>query len=285
MTINQAASIRARLTNYAKAERSDFQQVLVRYTLERLLYRLSKSRFADQFVLKGALLFSLWYDMPHRATRDADLLGFGDSDLTTIRQTFEIVAAVPCDDGIVFAPETVRVEAIRKEAGYPGARILITATLAGARCVAQVDIGFGDAVTPAPIVADYPVLLDDLPAPTIRTYPVYTVLAEKLHAISILGMTNTRLKDYFDLALLLEREAIDPAVLATALAATFARRSTLLPDALPVGLSDAFSLDQTRQTLWLAFLRRNAIPVTPLDETVTRLRAAFEKVFELARTP
>lgn len=201
-----AASVRARLLNRAKAEGSDFNGVLVRYALERLLYRLSRSAHADRFLLKGAMLFTLWYDMPHRPTRDVDLLGFGASDLESITQTFRDIASVAVEDGIRFDPASVTAEEIRKEAGHAGARVFIAAELAGARLKTQVDIGFGDAVTPGPVQAVYPVLLDDFPAPTLQTYPVYTVIVEKLHAIALLGMTNSRLKDYLDLWVLLERE-------------------------------------------------------------------------------
>lgn len=146
-------------------------------------------------MLKGALLFAIWYDLPHRPTRDVDLLGFGPSDLMSIGQTFRDIASVSVADGILFDPESVTVEEIRKDAGYAGARVMITADLARARCRTQIDIGFGDAITPGPIQATYPVLISDFPAPSLRTYPVYTVVAEKLHAIALLGMTNSRLKD------------------------------------------------------------------------------------------
>lgn len=282
MTQDIAASVRARLLNLAKAEGSDFNQVLVRYTLERLLYRLSQSAHADRFLLKGALLFTLWYDMAHRPTRDADLLGFGPSDLTSIGQMFCDIAAVAVQDGIVFDPASVKVEDIRKEAGYGGARVLITGELAKARCRAQVDIGFGDAVTPGPVQAVFPVLLADFPAPQLSVYPVYTVIAEKLHAIALLGMTNTRLKDYLDLSVMLEREALDPATLATAIAATFTRRGMAVPAQLPIGLSDEFANDATRQVLWRAFLKKNALAITPLPDTVSALHAYLHPVIRQA---
>ncbi len=178
MTKDLAASVRARLLNIAKSEGSNFNQLLVRYALERFLYRLSQSAHADRFLLKGALLFTLWYDMPHRPTRDADLLGFGPSDLQSIGQTFRDIAAITVDDGITFDPESVTAEDIRKEAGYAGARVVITGELAKARCKTQIDIGFGDAVTPGPVQSEYPVLLEDFPAPRLRTYPVYTVIGK-----------------------------------------------------------------------------------------------------------
>ncbi len=270
-TPNVAASVRARLLNAAKAQGVDFNQVLVRFALERILYRLTQSAHADRFVLKGALLFTLWYDMPHRATRDADLLGFGASDLASVAQVFRDIAAVAVDDGIVFDPASVTVEEIRKEAGYGGARVIIAGDLARARCKTQIDVGFGDAVTPAPVDSVYPVLLEDMPAPRLRTYPTYTVIAEKLHAIALLGMTNTRLKDYFDLSVLLERETLDTDLLAQAIKATFERRGMAVPDGLPVGLMDEFANDASRQALWLAFLKKNELLPEPLPDIVGRL--------------
>lgn len=272
---NVAASVRARLLNVAKAQGVDFNQVLVRFALERILYRLAQSQHAERFLLKGALLFTLWYDMPHRATRDADLLGFGASDLDAVAQTFREIAAVAVDDGMAFDPASVMVEEIRKEAGYGGVRVVIAGELAKARCKTQIDVGFGDAVTPAPVDSVYPVLLDDLPAPRLRTYPTYTVVAEKLHAIALLGMTNSRLKDYFDLSVLMEREALESELLAKAIQATFGRRGMAVPEALPIGLSDEFSHDPSRQSLWLAFLKKNELAHESLPAIVERLRSGL----------
>lgn len=273
-----AASIRARLLNIAKAERVDFNQVLVRYALERLLFRISQSHYANQFLLKGALLFTLWYDMPHRPTRDADLLGFGNSDLESIKKIFGEIASIKAEDGIYFDPESVIVEDIRKEAGYTGVRVLITAELAKAKSKAQIDIGFGDVVTPEAISAVYPTLINDMPAPQLRTYPMYTVVAEKLHAIALLGMTNTRLKDYFDLWVLFERELFNINMLSQAISATFIRRGMAIPDEIPIGLTEEFSSDPTRQKLWSAFLRKNDLKIIPLADVVARARDIFEQV-------
>ncbi len=277
---NLAASVRARLLHLAQAQQTDFNAVLQRYALERLLYRLGQSAYAERFLLKGAMLFALWYDMPHRPTRDIDLLGFGPSDLESVAQKFREIAAVPAEDGLVFDPQSVAVEDIRESAVYAGARVLISAELAGARLRVQVDIGFGDAVTPGPVQVSYPVLLADLPAPQLRTYPVYTVVAEKLHAIALLGMANTRMKDYLDLLVIFEREALDDTILARAIAATFLRRDTPLPEGLPVGLSDEFATDATRQRLWLAFLRKNAMPALPLIDVVKNLGQRLQRVLQ-----
>ena len=273
---NVAASVRARLLNVAKAQGVDFNQVLVRFALERVLYRMTQSRHADSFLLKGALLFTLWYNMPHRATRDADLLGFGASDLDSVAKVFRDIAAVAVDDGIKFDPASVAVEEIRKEAGYGGVRVIIGGDLARARCKTQIDVGFGDAVTPAPVDSVYPVLLGDLPAPRLRAYPTYTVIAEKLHAIALLGMTNSRLKDYFDVSVLLQRETLDTNLLAKAIKATFERRGMAAPYVLPIGLTDEFAHDASRQALWLGFLKKNELEPEPLPAIVDRLRSALE---------
>ncbi len=199
MSRNLATSIRARLKQHADAAKQDFNLTLTHYGLERLLYRLSISNHAPNFLLKGALLFSLWYDLPHRPTRDVDLLGFGPDDIDSAVATFREICQIAVEDGIAFDPVSVKGTVIREEAGYCGVRIDLLAKLDGARIALQVDIGFGDAVTPAPEAISYPVLLDDLPAPQLRAYPKNTVVAEKFHAICLLGMTNTRMKDYFDL--------------------------------------------------------------------------------------
>ena len=285
MSKDLAASVRARLLNIAKAEGSNFNQVLVRYALERFLYRLSQSPHADRFLLKGALLFTLWYDMPHRPTRDADLLGFGPSDLQSIGQTFRDITAITVDDGIIFDPESVNAEEIRKDAGYAGARVVITGELAKARCKTRIDIGFGDAVTPGPVQSEYPVLLKDFPAPRLRTYPVYTVISEKLHAIALLGMTNSRVKDYLDLWVMLDRESLNMNTLAQAISATFTRRGMTVPTELPTGLSDEFAADPSRQALWTAFVKKNDLAMVPLADVVARIRSALEPAIGLAARP
>ena len=272
---NLPASIRARLKQRADATRQDFNLTLTHYGLERLLYRLSISQYADRYLLKGALLFSLWYDQPHRPTRDVDLLGYGPDDVETAVATFREISQIAVDDGIVFDPASVAGSVIRKEAGYGGVRVDLRATLDGARIALQVDIGFGDVVTPAPEPIHYPVLLDDLPAPRLRAYPKYTVVAEKLHAICLLGMTNSRMKDYFDLWVLLTEEDLAPDELRRAVEATFARRRLAMPADLPIGLSDAFARDPIKQRQWAAFFKKNGLAPRDLAEVVARLRDVF----------
>lgn len=278
MSRNLPASIRARLKQHADATRQDFNLTLTHFGLERFLYRLSISRHADNYLLKGALLFSLWYDQPQRPTRDADLLGFGSDDLPTTAAVFKEICEIECDDGIVFDPASVKAEEIRKEAGYGGIRVYLQATLDGARIALQVDIGFGDAVTPGPEAISYPVLIHHLPGPQLRAYPKYSVVAEKFHAICLFGMANTRMKDYFDLRVLLAGNDLDPNELRSAIEATFTRRKLDLPEALPAGLSDAFATDPTKQRQWAAFLKKGRLDATDLVETITTLRATFAKL-------
>ena len=269
---NLGASVRARLLNRAKAQKAEFGLILTRFALERMLYRLSVSRHRDQFLLKGALLFDLWFDEPHRPTRDADFLGFGPAELPALEAVFREICAAPVEDGIVFDPASVKAQEIRKEANYAGIRITLQGTLDGARCPVQADIGFGDAVTPAPEETDYPVLLDDLPAPRLRVYPRYTVVAEKFEAIVSLGIANSRMKDFFDLWVLTRQPQLDAAVLRRAITATFTRRGTPLPATTPVGLSDEFAADAGKQIQWRAFIARNQLEARPLQEVVEHLR-------------
>ncbi|SDZ68448.1 Nucleotidyl transferase AbiEii toxin, Type IV TA system [Variovorax sp. YR266] len=277
MSRNIAASIRARLKQHANARKQDFNLTLTHYGLERLLYRLSISPYAPNYLLKGALLFSLWYDQPHRPTRDADLLEFGPDDVESAVSTFQEICQITVEDGIAFDAASVQGSVIRKEAGYGGVRIDLRATLDGARIPLQVDIGFGDAVTPAPEIVSYPVLLNDLPTPQLRSYPKYTVVAEKFHAVCLLGMANTRMKDYFDLWVLMTEGGLDTTELQRAIAATFERRKLAMPSSLPVGLSDSFSNDGAKKAQWAAFLKKNRLEAMDLANVVTRLREELQK--------
>lgn len=283
MTKNIGESVRSRLKNIAIKEGSDLNAVLTRYGLERLLYRIGESEYSNQFLLKGALLFNLWYDMPHRPTKDIDLLGFGDNDLASIKQTFSKICSISVDDGISFLSESVTVDSIKKDGDYTGARVELFGELAKAKIKIQIDIGYGDAVTPGPIDAHYPVLLSDLPAPKIRTYPIYTVIAEKLHAIAFLGMANSRLKDYLDLYVLLSKEQLNNQVLAKAIQATFTRRGMAVPEALPIGLTDEFANDPTRESMWIAFLRKNELEQKPLSEVIAVIRNLIQMPFSFVK--
>ena len=271
MTGNLSASILSRLLNLAKQRGDDYSLLLNRFALERLLARVSTSLHADRFLLKGALLFALWYDTPHRPTRDADLLGFGPDDEANLIAIFREVAAMELGDGILFDPESVKADAIREDNTYGGTRITLVARIGSARCVLHIDVGFGDAVTPGPQTVAYPTLLDGFEAPTLRVYPVYTVIAEKYQAMVMLGQANSRMKDFFDLALIARRTELNGATLATAIAATFARRQTALPTERPMALTKQFSEDAAKLRQWQAFLNKNRIGAASLGDTVALL--------------
>ncbi|MCL6620241.1 nucleotidyl transferase AbiEii/AbiGii toxin family protein [Thermomonas hydrothermalis] len=264
-------SIRQRLLNHAKATGEEFQRTLDRYAVERLLYRLSISRHRDDFLLKGAMLFRHWFEQEHRPTRDADFLGFGAPDPARIEAIISELCELELDDGLAFDLASLRVSEIRETAHYHGLRVNLRARLGTAECLIQWDIGFGDAVTPGPEDAKLPTLLDDLPAPWLRIYPRETVFAEKLEVIVMLGMTNSRMKDYFDLFSLVREGQLDPTLLRDAVSATFARRNTPMPDSLPVGLTQAFASDNTKQKQWRAFLERARLKAPGLEEVVAEL--------------
>jgi hypothetical protein len=244
---------------------------------------ISRSRHAEQFVLKGALLLLVWLGETLRPTRDADLLGFGDLSDDVLREIVRDICTIDVEpDAVIFLPDTVHVRAIREEDTYGGQRVALEARLGPARLRVQVDVGIGDAVTPAPQWLEYPTLLD-LPRPRLRAYPRKTVIAEKLHAMVVLGTRNSRLKDHFDVEVLLREDALDAAQLAKAIASTFERRRTDIPRDVPSGLSDAFSGDATCQARWAAFLDRNRLQGPPLGELVRAIRDRLASAMAQAR--
>jgi predicted nucleotidyltransferase component of viral defense system len=187
---NIAASVRAHLLNLARDSGQPFDVILTRYVLERLLYRLSRSRHTHRFVLKGAMLLTTWLPHTNRGTRDLDLLAFGDSSEERILGIFREIVSIVADDGVVFNPDTFQVRRIREEFGYGGLRLRGTAQLASARVTIVIDIAFGDSVEPGLETIDYPALLDQ-PPPRLRAYAPETVLAVKFQAMVALGRANS----------------------------------------------------------------------------------------------
>ena len=278
-----ARSIQVRLVAHARKIGVDPNLVLTRYGVERFLYRLSRSPHAERFVLKGALLLMAWLGEALRPTRDADLLGFGDLSDDELVGILRNVCAVEVEpDAVTFQPESVRVEPIRVEDAYGGRRATLEAQVGKARLTVQVDIGIGDAVTPAPEWMDYPGLLD-LPRARLRVYSRGSVIAEKLHAMVLLGTRNSRMKDYFDLRALAHEGAVDLDSLAEAIAATFARRETAVPDGVPIGLSEEFASDASSQGQWKAFLTRNRLEGPAFVDVVREVREFVAGPLERAR--
>lgn len=282
MRTSRSHSIQARLLNYSRERQVNHNHTLVRYGIERLMYRLSRSPHADQFVLKGAMLFVLWLEDSHRPTQDLDLLSYDDLSTDNLRSIFEdICEASVEDDGIKFYKEEIEIEEIREAEVYQGLRVKIPGRLGSTRLNVSVDVGFGDAIVPDPEKTAYPVLLD-LPHPEMKAYPKETVVAEKVDAMILFGVRNSRMKDYYDLWTLARRFSFDAALLAKALDATLKRRSRELPSHMLSGLSAEFADSPTKQTQWKAFLRRTVPDQMDLElgEVVPAIRELLTPVLE-----
>lgn len=275
---NLAASVYARLLKRIELGDEDFQFVLMRYGAERLMYRLSQSEYASDFVLKGAMLFLVWTLAEHRATKDIDFLALKSTSVERLRNIFrELCQLTVAQDGLVFDAESVHAEEIREDNLYQGARVTLRARLGNARVSIQVDVGFGDAVTPETVQKDFPTLLD-LPAPRLAMYPRETVVAEKFEAMVKLGLTNSRMKDFYDIWVLAREFDFDGAVLSAAIHATFKRRKTALPRVLPLSLTSEYSDSQAKQAQWKAFVRRSRLklPGEGLGQIVTGIGSFLE---------
>ena len=273
---NISASVEKRLLNLSRQSGEDFQYVLMRFGLERLMYRLSRSVYAKEFVVKGALLLRVWTGEQYRPTKDLDLLAILDKSPEELDQIFRDVCTLTVeDDGLVFRSETIRVRQIREDNVYGGMRVTLEARLGKIRIPLQVDIGFGDAVTPEAQREEFPTLLD-FPAPILLTYPRETAIAEKFEAIVNLGLTNSRMKDYYDIWLLSQQFDFDGANLVRAIEATFRRRRAVLPNELPIGLSIEFVSDAGKLSQWDAFVRRSRLDTKEINlETVVKVIADF----------
>lgn len=283
MTRNIAASVRQRLLNRAKAEGRPFTEILQYFALERFLYRLGRSRYADQFVLKGALMFSVWQGLYSRPTRDVDLLG---RRALGVEQVVEAVKAicdesVPDDDGLRFDAGSVIGESIVEAANYAGVRVRFVGYLETARIPMQIDIGFGDPIVPGPHLVQLPTLLD-FPPPEVQGYSRESAIAEKLQAMVYLGEVNSRMKDFYDIWSLAIQFEFDGSVLAQAIRETFRWRQTALPQR-PVALTEEFGRKRERQTQWTAFIQRQQLIDAPANlHEVVQMIAAFLRPVILA---
>jgi predicted nucleotidyltransferase component of viral defense system len=280
---NVGASVRARLLNVARSKNQPFELVLTRFVNERLLYRLSQTEHQTRFVLKGAFLLTTWLNDPHRPTRDLDLLGFGDPDPGALLETFRQLCAMSMDDGVEFDLSAIRIDSIREDLEHGGLRLRTTATLDGARVHLIVDVGFGDAIEPGLQEIELPVLLD-LPAPRLRAYAPETVVAEKFQAMVVLGLANSRMKDFHDLWILSRMHTFTGDRLSRAIAATFVRRQTEIPVVAPEALTSAFAEDLAKRQQWTAFIGTVAIQPPDLDVVVAELAAFLMPWATRART-
>lgn len=255
-------------------------ELLQYYAIERFLYRLAQSRYADQFVLKGALLFRVWGLPVFRPTRDIDLLGYTSNEVESLVAIVrEVCKVVVPEDGVRFDPGSMKGERIKEDADYAGVRLKFSGLLGKTRLNLQIDVGFGDIVSPAPVVKPYPVILS-MPVPELRSYPPESVVAEKLQAMIYLGSANSRMKDFYDLWILSENIEFDGEALLEAIRQTFEHRTTDVPEYEPVSFSEKFANEKQGQ--WTAFLRASAIIDVPghLDMILTRLREFILPVFK-----
>jgi hypothetical protein len=285
---NPAASVRSRLLAYAKQHGDDYQRILTRYAIERLLFRLGQTEEAKGYVLKGAMLFVTWPEQVFRPTGDLDLLGQGDPDPAAVAGLFARISQVELpDDGIKFDPDSLKIETVREADRYQGVHLDLKAELAGAIIPVQVDIGFGDHVYPPPRRGSFPSLLPDLPQASILMYPPETVVAEKFEAMLRFGESNSRIKDFHDVWVTTRTFPFDMSNLVEAVAGTLRRRETAIPTEMPVCLTERFAVIAENRGLWSGFLRRNppTMKPPPFSELQTQLRRFFAPLIAGLKSP
>lgn len=276
---NIKASIQERLRNEARSTKVAYNTLLEHFALARFLARLSQSEYADRFVLKGAQLFRVWNDHLHRPTRDADFLDYEALAPEHLAQVMDTICSLkpPQPDSLKWLPSSVT--PIRAETSDGGNRVKIIALLGTMKIHLQIDVGYGDTVTPSPQASLWPSILDFPPVP-LMTYPVETVIAEKLEAIVSLALANSRMKDFYDLYWLLSRVSPNPDNLRSAIRNTFQRRQTAIPLTPPIGFTAEFYQDPQKITQWQAFLRKNALNAPSLEE-VTQIIQSYLSAHQL----
>ncbi len=257
-TDGRAESIRRRLRNELRARGEDVGLGLQRYAIERCLYRLGRSRHRERFILKGATLFSMW-GTAYRPTRDIDFTGYGSHDPADVIGAFREICNTPDDvDQLVFDTDAITAEPIRDGSEYDGLRIKIRARLGESNITIQVDVGFGNAIVPGPEEREYRTILGD-PAPRILAYPAESVVAEKMHAMVILGERNSRYKDFYDLHAIARAFPFERSTLVRAVGATFERRATPIAAGTPAALTGAFYSSESRAQQWRAYVTRSRL--------------------------
>lgn len=278
---NVAASVQQRLLNLARASGRPFNELAQYYALERWLYRLARSEHRDRFVLKGALMLLVWELPVTRPTRDIDLLGRQvGNDLENVRALVASICQAPVEeaDGMTFDHESVAASRIAEDADYEGVRTVFGAALGNVRLPMQIDIGFSDLMTPAPVAVVYPTLLGQA-APELLAYNRETAVAEKFEAMVKLGELNSRMKDFFDVWMLSQTGGFQGEELCRAIARTFHRRGTPLV-ADPVCFGATFAASPAKTAQWQAFVRRGrfAEPVPAFTDVVVAVAAFLRPV-------
>lgn len=256
-----SSSIHQRLLNIARTENRPMNELLQYFAIERFLFRLAQTEYNEKFLLKGAQMLRVWNAPAARPTMDIDLLGKVENDLELLENIFRECCSVAVVDGVTFNRSSVTAEPIRRNDEYQGIRITTKGNLANVRLGIQIDVGFGDIVFPRPLKVELPQLLD-LGSPILLGYTPESMIAEKFQAMVALDMVNTRMKDFYDIWMLLTTLGIDDEHLETAIRKTFSSRKTELPVKTPTALTNAFTKDETKIKQWLAFLRKNRIETT-----------------------
>ena len=279
---NLSASIHQMLLNKARQSGRAFNELIQYYAIERLLYRLSISEYSELFTLKGALMFNAWGFTNMRPTRDIDLLGHTQNTVDSVLKIFRDVSDLePEPDGLEFDPHHIQGEIIKEDTEYEGIRITMPVRLGKTRLNLQIDIGFADVITPAPEKLEYPTILD-LPAPSLFGYPAETVIAEKFQAMTVLGMVNSRMKDFYDIWMLITNLEFDGIIIQTAIKRTFQNRRTELPTEKNIIFSDEFVENKMAQ--WNAFSKKtrdeNAVTLNPI---VSKMRDFFFPVLHASQ--
>jgi len=260
---NLQASIRARLQNKAKETNRSFSEILQYYGMERFLYRFSRSKYADKFILKGALMFTVWQIPERRTTLDIDFLAYYDNQIASIEKVVKDVCEITEEpDGLIFDSETVKGQTIKEDADCEGVRVKFIGFLERSRIPMQIDVGFGDVIYPKPNVIDYPVILD-FPKPHLKGYPAESIVSEKFESMVKLALLNSRMKDFYDIWLMMRKVNFNGAQLAEALRKTFEHRKTSFPQDRPLFAEEIYDEKSDRQTLWKAFLKKGDIKHTP----------------------
>ena len=266
---NIQASIKDRLRNKAKETNRPLTEVLQYYGMERFIYRFSRSKYADKFVLKGALLFTAWQVPERRTTLDIDFLARYDNQITSIEAVMRDVCDIAVEpDGLVFDAKTVQGRKIKEDADYEGVRVKFMGFLERSHIPMQIDVGFGDIVYPKTKVIDYPVILD-FPKPHLKGYPAESVISEKFEAMINLGLLNSRMKDFYDIWLMIRQFDFNGPDLTGALRKTFNHRKTDLPKGQPLFAEEFYNEKSDRQALWEMFLRKGGIKHAPEKLVIT----------------
>jgi len=261
---NIKASIKARLQNKAKETNRSFSEVLQYYGMERFLYRFSRSKYADKFILKGALMFTVWQVPERRTTLDIDFLARYDNKVADIEMVMKDICnmQVGTDDGLMFDSKTVRGRKIKEDADYEGVCVKLRGFLERSRIPMQIDVGFGDIIYPKPKIIEYPIILD-FPKPHLKGYPAESVVSEKFEAMVKLGLLNSRMKDFYDIWLMMRQFDFNGSNLSEALKRTFEHRKTSLPQNKPLFAEEIYDEKSDRQTLWKTFLKKGDIRHVP----------------------